>query len=43
MRSSAEVPGGNRFKADSYAFSIKLKKAAAAAAKEKRLFAVHGE
>lgn len=38
MRSSAEVPGGNRFKAVSYSFSIKLKKAAAAAAKEKLPF-----
>lgn len=40
MRSSAEVPGGNRFKAEPYAFSIKLKKSAAAKAggKEKLPF-----
>lgn len=36
MRSSAEVPGANRFKATSYAFSVKLKKGTAS--KEKAPF-----
>ncbi|ATG50904.1 ATP/GTP-binding protein [Brachybacterium vulturis] len=35
MRSSAETPRHNRFKADPYSFSVKLKKSAGAAAKEK--------
>ena len=38
MRSSAEVPGGNRFKATSYAFSVKLKKGLGGAPKEKAPF-----